>query len=144
MLRCAMPKKSQNVWLLATLISCAMTLSVELVLPLNWDNWVYQTMGFDLCYFGRFPITGSWGGNFPGIIYLHALSIELFGKQDLSFRLFQFIVDISSILMLFKLTSRWLEPVIAFFSCVMFSLIYISYAWPVSGQLDGFALFFFC
>jgi Dolichyl-phosphate-mannose-protein mannosyltransferase len=122
-------------------ISLAILL-VELLLPLSWDNWVYQTMGWDLYAYGKLPYLGSWDVNFPGIVYLHALSIALMGTSDLAFRNFDVIFETATCLFFYKLLIRWFRPFFALIASIVYPLLYVSLAWRVAGQRDAFAVFF--
>jgi len=117
-------------------------LLVELFLPLNWDNWLYQTMGWDLYAYGKLPYVGSWDVNFPGIIYLHALSIALFGTSDLAFRCFDLTFEVAASLLLYKILSRWFRPSFALLASTLYPLLYVSLTWSVAGQRDAFIVFF--
>jgi hypothetical protein len=127
--------------ILCLTISLAILL-VELLLPLSWDNWVYQTMGWDLYAYGKLPYLGSWDVNFPGIVYLHALSIALMGTSDLAFRIFDVIFETATCLLFYKLLIRWFRPCFALIASIVYPLLYVSLAWRVAGQRDAFALFF--
>jgi hypothetical protein len=124
------------------LIIAAAILLVELLFPLSWDNWVYQTMGWDLYAFGKLPYIGSWDVNFPGIVYLHALSIALLGPSDLSFRIFDFVIEATTCVLLYKLLVRWFHISFALIAAIIYPLLYVSLVWRVAGQRDAFAVFF--
>ncbi len=117
-------------------------LLVELLLPLSWDNWVYQTMGWDLYSYGKLPYLGSWDVNFPGIVYLHALSIALMGTSDLAFRIFDVIFETATCLLFYKLLIRWFRPFFALTASIIYPLLYVSLSWRVAGQRDAFSVFF--
>ncbi len=136
------PDRTKRLWLLATIASCGAILSVELLLPLNWDNWVYQTMGWDLLAYGKLPYVGSWDVNLPGIVYLHALAIAIFGRSDLGFRVFQLVLEVGSMWMFFRILRRFIPPAQAALSCLIYCLLYTSLGWSAAGQRDSFALFF--
>ncbi len=127
--------------ILSLFISLAILL-VELLLPLSWDNWVYQTMGWDLYSYGKLPYLGSWDVNFPGIVYLHALCIALMGISDLAFRIFDVVFETATCLLLYKLLARWFRPSFALIASIIYPLLYVSLAWRVAGQRDAFAVFF--
>ncbi len=117
-------------------------LLIELVLPLSWDNWVYQTMGWDLIAYGKLPYVGSWDVNFPGIVYLHALAIALFGTSDLGFRIFDTMFEIAACLLLYRLLVRWFPTLVSLLASLIYPLIYVSLANTTAGQRDAFVVFF--
>jgi len=111
---------------------------VGLLLPLSWDNWVYQTMGWDLAAYSKLPYVGSWDVNFPGIIYIHAVVIALFGTSDLAFRIFDAVIQTATCWIFFTLLSQWLKPLIALLASLIYPLLYVSLTWSVAGQRDAF------
>jgi|GEM_PF-1361964 len=127
-------------------IICVVAASVILVggllRPLSSDNWVYQTLGWDLYAYGRVPCAGNWSHNVPGAAYLHALSIALLGPSDLAFRVFDLIIEIAIALLLYKLLVRWFKPPFALLSAIIYPLLYVSLGSSVAGQPDAFAVFF--
>ena len=133
--------QKQSGAILCGIVSLAILL-VELLLPLNWDNWVYQTMGWDLYAYGKLPYSGSWDVNFPGIVYLHAISIALLGTSDLAFRVFDVTIEVATSLLFYKLLTRWFRPSFALVASIIYPLLYVSLTWSVAGQRDAFAVFF--
>ncbi len=99
-------------------------------------------MGWDLFAYCKLPYLGSWDVNFPGIVYLHAVSIALLGRSDLAFRIFDLIFEFAACLLLYKILVRWFPTAIAVVASVIYALLYVSLAWPAAGQRDAFAVFF--
>ncbi len=129
-------------YLIATLAATIALLSLDLFFPLSWDNEIYQSMASDLLRFHQLPYLGSWDQNFPGIVYMHWLSIALFGNSAIGFRLFDFTVHLGMAWMFFSLLIRWLAPRTAFLAVVLYMLHYIANGFMMAGQRDAFAVAF--
>src|ERR1035441_7027331 len=114
-------------------------LLVELLLPLSWDNWIYHTAGWDLAKFGKWPYVGTWYYNFPGMAYIHAVSILLFGPSDLSFRVFDLLFEMGVCCLLILTTRRYLSGFASLITPIIYCLIYTSLGWSAAGQVDAFA-----
>jgi hypothetical protein len=120
----------------------AILLSVNLLLPLGFDNDVYQSMGQDLWKFQRLPYVESWDQNFPGIVYIHALSIGLFGSSDIGFRLLDLVLHIIMAALYALVLRRWLTPQTTLIAVILSVIYYCGGAWGLAGQRDGYALMF--
>ncbi len=117
-------------------------LSLQLLLPLSCDDEIYQSMAKELLGFHWLPYLGSWDQNFPGIVYLHALSILLFGDSAMGFRLFDLLVHLLMSWMLYRLLRQWLTPRMCFLGVMLYNLHYLAGAFTTVGQRDSFAAFF--
>jgi hypothetical protein len=125
-----------------TITSAFLLLSFTLLLPLSWDNEIYQSMATDLLRFHRLPYLGSWDQNFPGIVFIHAASMLLFGNSAIGFRVFDLFVHLAMSWMLFQILLRWLTPRTAWIATVIYNIRYISSDYWFAGQRDCFAMFF--
>src|SRR6185312_3194018 len=128
--------------LLLVLGSSAILLLVHLLIPMSPDNDTYQAMGWELLKHGRLPYIGSWDQNFPGIVYLHAFGIALFGNSDLGFRILDCLAFLSCIAALTIIVSRWMSFCACFISATLFTLYYLSTGFWGAGQRDQFAIMF--
>lgn len=99
-------------------------------------------MGWDLFAYGKLPYLGSWDVNFPGIVYIHWLSIALLGRSDLAFRMLDLLAEVAACLLFYKLLTRWIPPAVALTASAIYALLYVSLAWPAAGQRDAFAVLF--
>ena len=99
-------------------------------------------MAKELLVFHWLPYLGSWDQNFPGIVYLHALSIVLFGDSTMGFHLFDLLVHRLMTWMLYRLMRRWLTPRMSFLGVMLYNFHYLSGASSTAGQRDSFAAFF--
>ena len=136
------PSHYKRRFLAATVAGTAVLLALDLFFPLNWDNEIFQSMATDLLRFGRLPYLGSWAHDFPGTVYMHWLSIVLFGNSAIGFRLFDFVLHLGIAWLFFNILSRWLLPRTAFISVLFYMLHYIGNGILMAGQRDEFAIFF--
>jgi hypothetical protein len=129
-------------YLLLTFLAASGLLAVTLLYPMTMDHDVYETMAFELVRFGRLPYLGTWDMNFPGIVYIHALSILLFGTSEVGFRAMDAALHVAIALMLYRLLIRWITPQTAFLAAVFSCMFFLSGNDWNAGQRDGFATFF--
>ena len=126
----------------AAIVLAALILLVTLLLPLGFDNDVYQSMGWTLWAYHGLPYLASWDMNFPGIVFVHATSIALFGNSDLGFRIFDYLVHVAMSGMLYLILRHWLDKRESLLAVLLSTLYYTSGQWGLAGQRDEYALFF--
>lgn len=131
-----------RLWLPLTIFCSAALLATHVILPLNIDNDTYQVMGWNLARRGLLPYVGSWAHTLPGMAYMHALGIELFGNTALGFRILDILVHIGSAVLLFSIARRYIGGFGAFIAATTLTLYYVSEGFWLAGQPDGFAVFF--
>ncbi len=140
--------KHQNIvpseWVpLAVAVACsAVILLVTLLLPLGFDNDLYEAMGWTLYAYHGLPYLASWDHNFPGIVFIHWASIALFGASDFGFRLFDYLVHIAMAGFFYRVLRNWLSPRASIIGVILFVLYYASGQWGLAGQRDTYAAFF--
>lgn len=96
-------------------------------------------MGWQLVEKGRLPYVGSWDQNFPGIVYLHALSILIFGSSTTGFHTLDILLQLGFILILYHLTSRYFGRTAGAIAGVLYAGCYVLYGIGMFGQRDVFA-----
>lgn len=124
------------------LILSVILLSVIFLVPLNSDGDLYQAMATDLVRYGKLPYTGSWDQNFPGIVYVHAVSIVLFGNSDVGFRLLDLLGNLFISFALYKISLRLVSAPVACLVPILYVIYYVSGGWWAIGQRDVFACAF--
>jgi len=134
-------RKWSEHYFLASVFGAAVILLVTLLLPLGFDNDLYQSMGWALYAYHGLPYVGSWDHNFPGIVFVHWASIALFGASDLGFRLFDYFVHIVFAGFYYRFLRNWLSPQASFLAVIIFVLYYASGLWGLAGQRDTYAAF---
>ncbi len=122
------------------LVASAAILLVEILLPLGFDNNIYQSMGLAMVRGDGLPYIASWDNNFPGIAYIHALSILLFGNSDLGFRLLDLILQTIGAGLFYLLLIRWLPRRTALIAVLIRAIYYVGGQWGLLGQRDGYAV----
>lgn len=131
-----------ELWAIATLIASALLLATHLLLPLNIDNDLYQAMGWNIARRGLVPYVGSWAHTLPGMPYVHALAILVFGNTAFGFRTLDVLVHIGSALLLYAIARRFIGEFGGFIAATSMTLYYVSEGFWLAGQPDGFAVFF--
>jgi hypothetical protein len=137
----ARPSKDKIFLFLSIVISLVLLLPT-LIVPLNADNEIFQSMACDLIRFHQLPYIGSWDHNFPGNVYLHWLAIVLFGNSAFGFRLFDLLVHTTMGAMYYLLLRRWLSPTSGFLSVVLYVGFYLGNIASIGGERETFAMAF--
>ena len=123
------------------IIGAAILLLVTLLLPLGFDNDLYESMGWMLYAYHGLPYIASWDHNFPGIVFVHWASIALFGASDFGFRLFDYLVHIAMAGFFYRVLRNWLPQKTSVLAVFIFVLYYASGQWGLAGQRDTYAAF---
>ncbi len=131
--------RSDRRYLFTTLGASLFLLSFELMRPLNGDNEIYQSMARELIRYHSLPYIGSWDQNFPGIVYLHWLSIIFFGNSAIGFRSFDVCFHLIMSWLFFRLLRRWLTPQLSLVAVLFYNFHYISGGLGIAGERDAFA-----
>jgi hypothetical protein len=129
-------------YFIAAILGAAILLFATLLLPLGFDNDVYQSMGWTLWTYHGLPYLASWDMNFPGIVFIHAASIALFGSSDFGFRLFDYLTHIVMAGMFYIVLRRWLRPRTSLAAILIWAIYYANGQWGLAGQRDTYAVFF--
>jgi hypothetical protein len=122
------------------MIVCALLLSVHLLIPLNSDNDIYQSMAFAMSEGQGLPYVGSWDHNFPGIVAYHWFGIELFGLSDVSFRLIDVINRLLIAYLTYRIARSMFGESVAWLAPMLVVLQYLASGFWNAGQRDGFAV----
>ncbi len=141
MSQASIARSKDTVPLLLVMAGAAIILLVTLLLPLGFDNDLYESMGWALYAYHALPYLGSWDHNFPGIVFVHWASIALFGASDFGFRLFDYLVHIAMAGFYYRVLRNWLSPRTAVLAVLLFVLYYASGQWGLAGQRDTYAAF---
>ena len=127
-------------WL--TLVCGGFLLSVSL--------WFKFTMDQALCHYSAWiwrnyhlpPYLGVWDLSFPGIFILHRLIIGFFGESIFGFRLFDYLVQLSNVGMLYYLARRISGLSSAgFLAGVFYSIYYAGLGSLETGEREGYIFF---
>jgi len=98
----------------------------------NYSAWVWKTYHLP-------PYIGVWDLSFPGIFILHRIVMGIFGQSIFGFRLFDFMVQLSSAGMIYYLTKRLSGSRSAgFLSSVFYCIYYAGLGSLETGEREGY------
>ncbi len=127
--------------LLLTLALCAVILLPVLAYRMGVDQGVFAYMGWRLLE-GDWPYLETWESDFPGMVYLHALELLVFGKAIWAFRLFDILYQLLNVYLIYRIAERLFGAAPAFVASCLYALIYQGYGSWNTSQREGFALLF--
>ena len=104
----------------------AVLLTIVLISPLGTDDLIYHSIALDFYRFGKIPYLGSWDQNFPGIIFIHYISILLFGESDISIRILDIILQLGFVVLLYSVCRRWMRERTASIAAVLYIFYYVT------------------
>ena len=90
---------------LLTLALCALILVPTLAYRMTVDQGIFAYMGSQVLE-GRWPYLNTWESDYPGLMFLQAFEILLFGKSIVMFRLFDCLVQLGSAYFIYRITCR--------------------------------------
>jgi hypothetical protein len=105
------------------------------------DQGSFAYMGAEILE-GRWPYLHTWEGDFPGLMFLQAVEIFLFGKSIAMFRLFDLIFVLGNAYLIYRITCRVGSRFGAFLAAATLCLIYQGYGPWNTAQREGFGMFF--
>jgi len=99
-----------------------------------YGAWVWKTYHLP-------PYVGAFDQNFPGIFIIHRLVLTLFGDSILGFRIFDFLIQLCSLTMLFYLARRLSgKSTAGFLASVFYGIYYYGLGNFDTAQREGFVL----
>ena len=125
----------------AVLAVCAVVLAPTLAFRMGVDQGVFAYMGAALLE-GKWPYLQTWESDFPGLVFLQAGEILVFGRSGVAFRFFDLLVQLASAYLIFRMATRTGGRVAGLVAAVLFCLIYQGYGPWNTAQRDGFGLLF--
>ena len=125
-----------------TLVACALILAPTLAYPMTADQGIFAYIGAQILK-GHWPYVQTWESDFPGLMFLQAAEILVFGKSLVMFRLFDGLVQLGSAYLICRITYR-VQPsrAAALIAAALFCLVYQGYGPWNTAQREGFGLFF--
>ncbi len=118
---------------------CALVLAPTLAYRVGVDQGVFAYMGAGLLR-GEWPYMQSWEADFPGLMFLQAAEIFLFGKSIVMFRLFDVLFQLATAWFVFRIADRLSGRVGAMVAAILYCLIYQDYGPWNTAQREGFGL----
>ncbi len=118
---------------------CALVLAPTLAYRVGVDQGVFAYMGAGLLR-GEWPYMHSWEADFPGLMFLQAAEIFVFGKSIAMFRLFDVLFQLGTAWFVFRIADRLSGRVGATVAAILYCLIYQDYGPWNTAQREGFSL----
>ena len=118
---------------------CALVLAPTIAYRVGVDQGVFAYMGAQLLR-GDWPYIHSWEADFPGLMFLQAAEIFLFGKSIWMFRLFDVLFQLVTAWFVFRIADRLSGRVGAMVAAILYCLIYQDYGPWNTAQREGFGL----
>lgn len=125
----------------AVMAVCALILAPTLAYRIGVDQGVFAYMGGAILR-GSWPYVHTWESDFPGLMFLQAAEILVFGKSIAMFRLFDILFQLGNAYLVFRMADRVSGRVAALVAAVLFCLIYQGYGPWNTAQREGFGLLF--
>ena len=101
---------------------------------IGYCSWVWR-------HYGLPPYVGCIEGDYPGIFLIHLAQMALFGESVLGFRVFNFILQLLALVMVFYLTRRFSRSSLAGLLAVLFyALYYYKLDYYNSGEREEYVL----
>jgi hypothetical protein len=123
------------------LVVCSLLLAPTLAYRMCVDQGVFAYMGAEILE-GRWPYLETWESDFPGLMFLQAVEILLFGKSIAMFRFFDLIFQLGNAYLIYRITCRVACRRGAYLAAAIFCLIYQGYGPWNTCQREGFGIFF--
>jgi hypothetical protein len=129
-------------WTALTLILCALILAPTLAYRMAVDQGVFAYIGAEILE-GRWPYLDTWESDYPGLMFLQAAVIFLFGKSIFMFRFFDCLIQLGSAYLIYRIAYRvGSDRAAALLGAALFCLVYQGYGTWNTAQREGFGLFF--
>ena len=132
---------AQHKYFLLTVLFGGFFLSLTLWFGFGLDQSIYAYGAWVWKTYHQPPYSGTWDPNYPGIFIINLAVQEIFGDKIISFRVFDFLVQMTSLAMTFylakKLSGSEKAGVLA---GVLFSIYYFSNGMTDTGQREGYIL----
>ena len=126
---------------LIVIVVCAILLAPTLSFRIGVDQGVFAYMGAELLD-GRWPYLQTWESDYPGIVFLHAAEILVFGKSIVGFRVFDLLYQLVNAYLIYRIAARIATVPAGILGAGMFCLIYQGWGPWNTGQREGFGMLF--
>ena len=123
------------------MVICAGLLLPILSFRMGLDQGVFAYMGAEILD-GRWPYVDTWDHAFPGLMFLNAGEILLFGKSGAMFRLFDWLYQLGCVYFVYSITRRVSDRTGGYVASALYVLIYQGYGPWNTAQREGFAVLF--
>jgi hypothetical protein len=124
-------------WLWLAVIGTALVLAQTLSFGFGYDHGIMGYMGWAILH-GYRPYTDIWEIQFPGGVLVHAFVIAIGGTSALSLRVFDWVVQILTAVLIFSLAKRLGGPRAGTVSALLYATTYAAGGYYHTAQRDGF------
>ena len=121
--------------------SVAVLLLPILSYRMGLDQGVFAYIGAEIVD-GRWPYVETWDHAFPGLMFLNAGEIILFGKSGALFRLFDWLYQMGCVWFIYSITRQVSDRTGGYFASALYVLVYQGYGPWNTAQREGFAMLF--
>jgi hypothetical protein len=88
---------------------------------------------------GRWPYLANWESDYPGMMFLQAAELALFGKSIAMFRLFDLLVQLATVFLIYRITFAVAGRAGGVLAALLYCLVYQGYGPWNTAQREGFA-----
>ncbi|MFV1987963.1 MAG: ArnT family glycosyltransferase [Gemmatimonadota bacterium] len=127
--------------MLAVLVGAAILLAPTLSYRMGVDQGAFAYIG-DQLLAGRWPYLGTWESDYPGMMFLQALELLLFGRSIVMFRVFDVLFQLGIVIFLYLTARRLSGRGAGVLGVGLYCLIYQGYGPWNTAQREGFGLLF--
>jgi hypothetical protein len=123
-----------------------MVIGLVLLLPtlsyrMGVDQGSFAHIGSEILK-GRWPYLDTWESDWPGMMFLQAGEIMVFGRSIAMFRVFDLLVQLVSLYFIYRIAARVGSQAGGLLAVAIYSLIYQGYGPWNTAQREGFAVTF--
>jgi hypothetical protein len=130
-----LPKRVTAAVLLLGLVLLLPTLSFRM----GVDQGAFAHLGAEILK-GHWPYLETWESDYPGMMFLQALEILLFGKSIVMFRVFDLLVQLTVVFFIFRITVWVGSRAGGLLAVALYCLTYQGYGPWNTAQREGFAM----
>lgn len=127
--------------MLLVLVGAAILLAPTLSYRMGVDQGAFAYIG-DQFLMGNWPYLGTWESDYPGMMFLHALELLMFGRSVVMFRVFDLLFQLGIVVFLYLIARRMGGKGSGVLGVGLYCLIYQGYGPWNTAQREGFGLFF--
>jgi len=126
-------------WFWLALAASGFVLSLTVWFGFGMDQSIYSYGAWVWKHYHLPPYIGVWDQNWPGIFIVHRIALEIFGETILGFRIFDFLIQLSAVVMIFYLAQRLLSSSAAgFFAGIFYSIYYYGLGFMGAGEREAY------
>lgn len=125
-------------WFLSALLISGFILSLTIWFGFGMDQSVCAYIAWVWDEYHLPPYAGVWDLSFPGIFIVNRLAGRLLGQTVVGFRIFDFLVQLSCVVMLFHIARRLSGSAAGFMAATLYSIYYYGLGVMGTAQRESF------